>query len=81
MITTLLRKLGATSAVPAIAAFVDHPNFFVRWHVMRDLIGLDPIAALPHLTHMAAGDPHPETREAARRTLVRLREATMRKAA
>jgi len=81
MITTLLRKLGATSAVPAIAAFADHPNFFVRWHVMRDLIGLDPIAALPHLTRMAAGDPHPETREAARRTLVRLRQATMRKAA
>ena len=69
MITTLLRKLDCAAAFPAVAGFLDHPHFFVRWHVMRELIGLDAEAALPHLKRMAAGDPHPETRQAARATL------------
>nr|MDQ4087041.1 HEAT repeat domain-containing protein [Pseudomonadota bacterium] len=72
MITTLLRKLGAERAFPAMAEFVEHPNFFVRWHVMRELLGLDAVAALPHLKRMAARDPHPETRRCARIVLDRL---------
>jgi hypothetical protein len=72
MITTLLRKLGCAAAFPAIAAFLDHPSFFVRWHVMRELLGLDAAAALPHLKRMAARDPHPEARRAARTVLDRL---------
>ena len=59
MIATLLRKLGRDAAFPAIAAFLDHPDFFVRWHVMRELLGIDAAAALPHLKRMAARDPHP----------------------
>jgi len=58
MITTLLRKLGSDAAFPAIAGFLDHPDFFVRWHVMRELLGIDAEAALPHLKRMAARDPH-----------------------
>jgi hypothetical protein len=69
MISTLLRKLDCAAAFPAIAAFLDHPNFFVRWHVMRELLGLDATAALPHLRKMAARDPHPEARRAARAVL------------
>ena len=72
MITTLLRKLDCAAAFPAIADFLGHPNFFVRWHVMRELLGLDAEAALPHLKRMAASDPHGENRRAARRVLDRL---------
>ena len=72
MLTTLLRKLDGEAAFPAIAEFLDHPNFFVRWHVMRELLGLDAEAALPHLKRMAASDPHPENRRAARLVLDRL---------
>jgi hypothetical protein len=72
MITTLLRKLDHQAAFPAIAAFLDHKDFFVRWHVMRELLGLDAGAALPHLKRMAASDPHPEPRRAARAVLDRL---------
>ena len=71
MITTLLRKLDCAAAFPAIAEFLTHPSFFVRWHVMRELLGLDAAAALPHLRRMAASDPHPETRRAARAVLER----------
>ena len=72
MITTLLRKLDHRAAFPAIAAFLDHPDFFVRWHVMKELLGLDVHAALPHLKRMAASDPHPDPRRAARAVLDRL---------
>jgi hypothetical protein len=83
MITTLLRKLDCAAAFPAIAGFLDHPNFFVRWHVMRELLGLDTDAAMPHLERMAAADPHPETRRAARAVFDRLQTApsSARKAA
>lgn len=65
MITTLLRKLGSREAFAAVAEFRTHKCFFVRWHVMRELIGLDATAAVPFLSAMAAHDPHPETRRAA----------------
>jgi HEAT repeat protein len=72
MITTLLRKLDHQAAFPAMAAFLDHADFFVRWHVMKELLGLDAAAALPHLKRMAASDPHPEPRRAARLVLDRI---------
>jgi hypothetical protein len=72
MISTLLRKLGRDDAFPAIAAFLDHPDFFVRWHVMKELLGIDADAALPHLKRMAATDPHPDPRRAARIVLDRI---------
>ena len=65
MIATLLRKLDCGAAFPAIASFLDNPNFYVRWHVMRELLGLDAEAALPHLRRMAERDPHVENRRAA----------------
>ena len=72
MITTLLRKLDHQAAFPAIADFLHHADFFVRWHVMKELLGLDAEAALPHLKRMAATDPHPEPRRAARLVLDRI---------
>lgn len=65
MITTLLRKMKCTEAFPVIEQFLDDPHFFVRWHVMRELLGLDGPAALPHLERLASEDPHPDVRRAA----------------
>lgn len=81
MIATLLRRLGSDAAFPALAGFLDHPDFFVRWHVMRELLGIDAEAALPHLEHMAAHDPHKEVRRTARSALDRVRIAIPKKAA
>lgn len=72
MITTLLRKLDCDAALPAMADLLDHPDFFVRWHVMKEMLGIDAGAALPHLKRMAASDPHPDPRRAARAVLDRL---------
>ena len=79
MIATLVRKLGHEEAFEAIAAFLDHPSFFVRWHAIRELVGIDAAAALPHLKRMAARDPHPDPRAAARLVLDRIESALPRK--
>jgi hypothetical protein len=75
MIATLLRKLDCDAAFEALVPFLDHPDFFVRWHVMRELLGLDASAALPHLRRMAEADPHPDPRHTARLVLDRLAKA------
>lgn len=72
MLATLLRKLDRRAAFPVLAACLTHADFFVRWHVMRELIGLDARAALPHLAAMAGHDAHPDVRAAARATFARL---------
>lgn len=69
MITTLLRKLDCDAAIPAMADLLDHQDFFVRWHVMKEMLGLDAEAALPHLKRMAATDPHSDARRVARAVL------------
>lgn len=81
MLATLLRRLGADAAFPALAGFLDHPDFFVRWHVMRELLGVDAGAALPHLKRLAAHDPHGDVRRAARSVLDRLQAPKPQKAA
>jgi hypothetical protein len=81
MIATLLRRLDCDAAFPTLAGFLDHPDFFVRWHVMRELLGIDAEAALPHLKRMAARDPHRDVRRTARSVLDRLQAPKPRKAA
>lgn len=82
MMATLLRKLDRRAAFPVLASFLAHPDFFVRWHVMRELIGLDAHAARPHLAALAERDTHPDVRAAAQATLTRLAlPAEARKAA
>jgi hypothetical protein len=72
LLSSLVRKLGHASSFPALAEFLDHPDFFVRWHVMRELLGLDVGAALPLLHRMAESDPHPDPRQAALDVLARI---------
>jgi len=72
MLSTLLRKLGGDEAFDAITPFLDHPDFFVRWHVMRELLGIDARAVMPALERMASQDPHPDVRRAAAAALGRM---------
>lgn len=69
MMVSLLRTMEREDAVPLIEEALASPHFYTRWHVMRELLALDADAAHPHLLRMAAGDPHPEVRAAARQTL------------
>jgi hypothetical protein len=72
MMLTLLRSMDRRDAAPVFEAMLGSPHFYTRWAVMRDFLALDAERALPHLRKMAAGDDHPEVREAALHTLALL---------
>jgi len=65
----VLRALGCRDAAPLFAAEIESGDFAARWAAMRELVALDPAAAMPHLVRMAAADPHSEIRRAATATL------------
>lgn len=69
MMATLLRTMDREDAVPVLRESLASPHFYTRWHIMRELLALDAEAAYPDLERMAAGDPHPEIRAAARQTI------------
>jgi hypothetical protein len=69
MMVSMLRVMEREDALPLIVEALDSPHFYTRWHIMRELLAMDAEAALPPLRRMAAHDPHPEVRAAARQTL------------
>lgn len=69
MMVSLLRTMERDDAVPLIEESLANPQFYTRWHIMRELLAMDADAALPALRRMAVDDPHPEVRAAARQTL------------
>lgn len=75
MMTTILRLFGHQHAFDIASPFVAHPDYFVRWYVMRELIAIDSCRAWPLVEAMAADDPHPQVRLTARRTLALLAPA------
>lgn len=69
MMASLLREMDRADAVPVLREMLASPHFYTRWHLMRELLALDAEAVRPDLERMAAEDPHPEVRAAARQTL------------
>jgi hypothetical protein len=69
MMVSLLRALERDDAFPLFEAALASPQFYTRWHVMREMLAVDADAALPHLERMAQADPHPDIRAAAQQTL------------
>lgn len=69
MMTSLLRAQDREDALPLFEEALSAPQFYTRWHVMREMLALDAEAARPALERMAAADPHPDVRETAARTL------------
>ncbi|HKR24674.1 MAG TPA: HEAT repeat domain-containing protein, partial [Allosphingosinicella sp.] len=69
LMVSLLRTMDRQDALPLIEEALASPHFYTRWHIMRELLAMDAEAALPPLRRMAAADPHPEIRAAARQTL------------
>lgn len=69
LMLSLLRTLDRQDSAPFFSEMAVGPNFFDRWHAMREFLALDAAQALPCLREMARRDPHPEVRAAARSTL------------
>jgi hypothetical protein len=56
------------ASMPALEAVARHPHHFVRWAAIRGMAAISRENALG-LVREALADPHPDIREAARRTL------------
>ena len=69
MMVSLLRAMDREDAFPLFEEALRSPQFYTRWYVMREMLAMDADAALPSLRAMAAGDPHPDVRAAARQAL------------
>lgn len=69
MMASLLRAMDRDDALSLLEEGLDNWQFHTRWHVMREMLAMDAEAVLPRLRRMAADDPHPEVRAAARQTL------------
>ncbi|WP_114950885.1 HEAT repeat domain-containing protein [Sphingosinicella terrae] len=69
MMASLLRALDRQDALPVLREALASPHFFIRWHVMREMLALDAEGSLPSLRRLAETDPHPDVRAAARQTL------------
>lgn len=69
MQSTLLRMLKRVDAFETIEELLENEHHFVRWHAMRELLGLDMDRALPILSRLAESDPQPSVRRAALKTL------------
>ena len=69
MMVSLLRTMEREDAFPLLEEALNSPNFYTRWHIMREMLAMDSEASAPALRRMAASDPHPEVRAAAQQTL------------
>ncbi|WP_155394797.1 HEAT repeat domain-containing protein [Xanthomonas albilineans] len=69
LLATSVRELGFHEGISTLIELLDHPDHFVRWHVMREALTLDMDAAKPHLIRFASSDVHPQVREVAKKTL------------
>lgn len=78
MLLTLLRLGERRDAAACFDTATRAPAFHLRWAAMREWLALDAAAALPRLRALAQGDPHPEVRDVARRTLPLVEERLCR---
>ncbi len=69
MALTLLRDMARRDAAPLFEQATHSDDFAARWAAMREFSALAPAAAHSRLAAMAAADPHPEVRAAAKATL------------
>lgn len=69
MMVSLLRAQEREDAFPLFEEALSAPQFYTRWHIMREMLAMDADAALPSLRRLAEADPHPDVRAAARQTL------------
>ncbi len=65
---SLLKAMNCIEAVPTIKKFLSHPQHYIRWYAMQQLLGLDALLVLEELEFMAKSDIHEEVRFAATQT-------------
>ncbi|GGI77157.1 hypothetical protein GCM10007973_12570 [Polymorphobacter multimanifer] len=65
MLASVARMFDRDDAWDAVRGLLDHPLHFVRWHALRELIGMDAGRALPDILRLMESDPQPAVRRGA----------------
>ncbi|ATY31204.1 HEAT repeat domain-containing protein [Sphingomonas psychrotolerans] len=74
MLATAMRLFGRQDSCDQLERLLEHPSHYVRWHTMREYLGLNLERAWPHLERMRDQDPQAAVRRAAQRTIEMLSE-------
>ena len=77
---SLLKSMNYIDAVPTIKKFLSHPQHYIRWYAMQQLLGLDALLVLEELEFMAKSDVHEEVRFAATQTWNLVQQQLLKKA-
>ena len=64
-----LVELASTDSAPALEKLYTHPDHFVRWSALSNLIQLDYEKGIALLRQAAANDDHPHVKDAASRSI------------
>lgn len=75
LMSSVLRLFKHRDAYDTCLPFASHPDYFVRWYVMRELLAMDPERTWPMVKTMAERDPNPGVRKTASRTLELFRDS------
>ncbi|MGX9463106.1 HEAT repeat domain-containing protein [Shewanella sp. A14] len=65
---SLLKSMDYQIAIPTIKKFLNHPQHYMRWYAMQQLLGMDALQVIDELENMAKSDPHHEVQQAASQT-------------
>ncbi|WP_434927730.1 HEAT repeat domain-containing protein [Shewanella sp. HL-SH5] len=65
---SLLKTMDYQIAIPTIKKFLNHPQHYMRWYAMQQLLGMDALQVIDELESMAKSDPHHEVQQAASQT-------------
>lgn len=76
LLTTALRLFGVEDRALLLAKFSSHPDFFIRWHAMRELVALKGTDAVDDLRRFLEVEQNPIVRRAADSTLTMLKSAS-----
>ncbi|GEM_PF-6546697 len=69
LLSSLIAKNDKVTAKYFLPTLLKSSEYFLRWYVIRELIMIDPLAALPHLERMTESDPEQQIRQLSTSTI------------
>jgi hypothetical protein len=74
VMSVALRSMQAQESIATLEQLLDHHDYHVRWHVVREIYGISKEAAKPYLAEMAKSDSSSQVRQAAQTALASMEE-------
>jgi len=74
VMSVALKSMQKQQSVSTLEKLLEHHDYHVRWHVVREIYGISTEAAQPHLRKMAKNDASSQIREAAAIALADIEE-------